>query len=220
MKSEYESTFRNLQFEHKANVSEMRVKHEHAVALMKRKHEAYIRALESQHVLNVSEMSDFKDTKVSNLQNRLSKLVTKRVQPQVMKWYSRIKERRAELRYLVQELLDTEIHLVDQMDFVDRCYVKELRRRVKYHAKSHLRSIRDGRMSKSSPTLRGSMDYNNKMIMKVKKKKSKRTRGDSEFYKPGTEVRVIRKGKFMFQTGTFFCCVCVSLSIYLYTHTQ
>ena len=84
---------------------------------------------------------------------------------------------------------------MDQMNFVQRCYVMELRRRVKHHKSNHLRLIRDNKMSKSSPTLSGSLKSN-------KSKKKKRRRRDSEFYKPGTEVRVIRKGKYMFQTGT------------------
>ena len=84
---------------------------------------------------------------------------------------------------------------MDQMNFVQRCYVMELRRRVKHHQSNHLRLIRDNKMSKSSPTLSGSLKSN-------KSQKKKRRRRDSEFYKPGTEVRVIRKGKYMFQTGT------------------
>ena len=84
---------------------------------------------------------------------------------------------------------------MDQMNFVQRCYVMELRRRVKHHKSNHLRLIRDNKMSKSSPTLSGSLKFD-------KSKKKKRRRRDSEFYKPGTEVRVIRKGKYMFQTGT------------------
>ena len=84
---------------------------------------------------------------------------------------------------------------MDQMNFVQRCYVMELRRRVKHHKSNHLRLIRDNKMSKSSPTLSGSLKSN-------KSQKKKRRRRDSEFYKPGTEVRVIRKGKYMFQTGT------------------
>jgi len=74
----------------------------------------------------------------------------------------------------------------------------ELRRRVKHHQSNHLRLIRDSKMSKSSPTLSGSLKFQ----QKKKKKKKNRHRRDSEFYKPGTEVRVIRKGKYMFQTGT------------------
>ena len=197
MKQEYENMFRNLQLEHEANVSEIRAKHEHAVAAMQRKHDAHVRAVKSKHLLDKNMISEMKNTKLNNLENRLTKFVTKRVEPRVMKWYSRIKDRRAELRYLCQELLDTEIHLVSQMNFMQRCYVNELRRRVKHHKSNHLHSIRNNKMSKSSPTLSGSLNFEQK-----KKKTKKRSRRDSEFYKPGTEVRVICKGKWMFQTGT------------------
>ena len=79
--------FRNLQMEHESNLSEISAKHEHAIAMMKRKHDAHIRTLESKHLKYVSKMSDTKDTKLNDLEKRLSKIVTKRVEPRVMKWY-------------------------------------------------------------------------------------------------------------------------------------
>ena len=79
--------FRNLQMEHESNLSEISAKHEHAIAMMKRKHDDHIRSLESKHLKYVSKMSDTKDTKLNDLEKRLSKIVTKRVEPRVMKWY-------------------------------------------------------------------------------------------------------------------------------------
>eukprot|EP00939_MAST-03C_sp_MAST-3C-sp1_P002453 g2453.t1 len=206
-KMEHEDALLKAKEEHRRSMESHRREIEDAV---KKEHSQALKRAKEEHQKKLTSAMSFHSTQVKEAKKmaaqaneQKSQLALLRIRPLLIDALNRIRKRRDQLTFVYKEILDTEDHLVQQLDFVQHRYINELLRREKHAMLHRIASMRTlSNRQGSMPDLKIAAANDRPTLRKSKSARAAKLSKPPRLLDfPGTVVRVLKTGPNQYKTG-------------------